>query len=75
MTKLIHQSEWRKSLVFMIKENCIEDFGDNLIMGPNKKLQTLLYNLILQYVAAVNLTCNTILKVIKFIHILFSFCF
>lgn len=63
ISELIAQTEWNETLSFLLRENCIRDFGDKLIMGSNRKLHSLLCNLILPYVAAVNVTCNILLKV------------
>lgn len=62
ITETMAQSEWREILSFLVKENCVRDFGDTLIMGANKKLHSLLCNIVLPYVAAVNVTCNILLK-------------
>ncbi|XP_033228265.1 dihydroxyacetone phosphate acyltransferase [Belonocnema kinseyi] len=56
------QSEWEEALSFMLKENCIRDFGDSLVIASNTRLHSLLCNLILPYLAAVYVTCSILLK-------------
>lgn len=59
------ENEWQNLLSMLNAEKCVETLNDNLVVGQNTALFSLLCNLILPYIEALNVICYVLATVSK----------
>lgn len=56
-------AEWEDVLLMLSKGNCIYESDFRIFLGGNKKMCSLLRNILLPFVAAIQMTCSVVSQV------------